>query len=204
MKKILVTLMLVMLLITLVSAEAGYTFKKSEDVNFSIKVFNEDNSKADGTVDCYITMKGPNLDILLNDSQMAYDAAGDFTYFINGTLLTTLGEYPTTVRCGDGVDYGYNEFIIKITPTGEPGDLLGLYIILFAFMFGIIIFGYAIRNENIAIIGGMGLMILGIYTIQNGIDIYDNMITQVISAFSIAVGAIVSLTTGLEIMRNAF
>lgn len=90
---------------------------------------------------------------------------------------------------------------LQITPSGESGNLLGLFILIFAIAWGISLLGLGIKSEWLTIFGGMAMMILGIYTFNNGIDIYRSWITDAFSLFTAGFGLILT-AAGIEEALN--
>jgi len=145
--KLLTLLCLIVLTVGLVNAvEESYIFKNGDDANLTIAVFNSDNSKADATVNCFLSIDKPlSRGQVLSDQQMTYTSTGFFNYTIPSTSLITNGDYPTTMRCDNGVSYGFTTFNILVTPNGikstTPNVLFylgGLVVLVLFFVLGLI------------------------------------------------------------------
>lgn len=106
-----------------------------------------------------------------------------------------IGDY----QCTDGINTGSGQFQLTITPSGES-NVLGLFILLFVVCYFVGFFGFFGKNEFISMIGGFALLILGLYTASNGIDVYRNYMTQSLSAITIGLGAIFSITATLSLI----
>ena len=81
-------------------------------------------------------------------------------------------------------------------------NIVGYYFILILLTWGVAFVGFFGRNIWISIIGGMAMMIFGIYAITQGIAGYNDWVTNAISIFSIALGAFFSLFPLIEWISN--
>jgi len=89
----------------------------------------------------------------------------------------------------------------EVTPSGLEG-VLGLFIIVIFMIYAIGFFGFFGKHEWIAILGGMAMIILGIYMFNNGIDVYKTAITNVLSLVTIGLGAIFAISSGAHIIEE--
>ena len=177
-KKTFLIMLGIVMLISLASAEPAYTFKKGQTVNYSINVFESDNSKASDSVACYITMKNPESAVTINDSAMTFNVEGYFNYTINASLFENVGEYPTIIRCDDGSEYAFSTFTFLITPTGQNitesqgFTSIGLIISILAVAFLFMYFGFKFAESDklfpIAIFFMLISLLLSVYTIHLG------------------------------------
>lgn len=153
-----------------------------------------------GSAVCNITIWKPDDSILLSNALMTNQLS-----FHNKTLTPaqsiSLGTYTATASCSDQGLSGYRTFYYQVTPSGSNG-ILGLSIILILVVYGIALFGFFGKNEWVAIIGGLGLIPLGLYTMTHGIDIYRNFMTDALSVITIGFGAFVALTAGVSIIQE--
>ncbi len=118
--KKLTLLLVILLLVTTVSA-ASFVFQQGTDVNIKIPAINNNNSIADSTVSCFITIKYPNQTVLRNDTQMTFNTEGDAQFNVSMTALelSVSGDYPSTMRCDNGADFGFTSFSFEINPSGK-------------------------------------------------------------------------------------
>jgi hypothetical protein len=99
----------------------------------------------------------------------------------------------------DGVNTVWN-YDLEITPSGFT-DTLGFYIVLLIALALVITLGFSIKEGWFVVIGGMGLIILGLYSVINGIAGFKDMfMTWAISLFLIGVGTFLSIKSTLEMM----
>lgn len=114
-----------------------------------------------------------------------------------------LGNYIVNGRSDvDGLDtiwaYDYN-----VTPSGS-GDILGFFILIVIMIYGIAFVGFFGKSEWVTILGGMAMIGLGLFTINNGIDVYRNQITEIFSWTTIALGAFFALYAGTSVIKENF
>lgn len=88
-----------------------------------------------------------------------------------------------------------------VTPSGSLG-LLGLSIVVITIIYFIAFFGFFGKNIWVAMFGGMAMILLGLYTLNNGIDIYRSFITEAFSFITMGIGATFALTAGVELIEE--
>lgn len=113
------------------------------------------------------------------------------------TNFTDLGEHSWKVYCIGGVD-GVDEGNIEITPTGLSNSFYFIFLVLTLFL-GLCFYGVHLENPWVTLIGCFGLCILGIYTSINGVDVYKNEISQIISYIVLAIGLGMGFESLMEI-----
>jgi hypothetical protein len=89
----------------------------------------------------------------------------------------------------------------EITPSGSTG-LLGISIIIFVIVYAIGFFGFFGKHIWVAVLGGMAMIILGLYTMTNGLDIFRNTMTNALAWVTVGLGAIFALTAGVELIND--
>jgi hypothetical protein len=121
---------------------------------------------------------------------------GEFYYDFNQTQL--LGRYDVR-GVSDGCDKTFATYF-DVTPTGFV-NTLGFYILLIGVMVLIIILGFSLKESWFVMIGGMGLMLLGLYSINSGIAGFRDMfMTWTIGLFEIGIGFILSMMSAQDKM----
>jgi hypothetical protein len=123
--------------------------------------------------------------------------------FFNYTFCNTgrVGEYIVNgVGDIDGVPqtWNYNFFV---TPSGFTG-ILGLFVIVIAAIYFIAFFGFFGKSVWVAMFGGLGMILLGLFTLNNGIDIYRSFITEAFSFITIGIGSTFALTAGVDLIEE--
>ena len=139
----------------------------------------------------------PNSNKILD--QVTMEKSGtDYNYTICTTGL--IGTY-TYNTLGDinGVAT-VQPVTFEVTPSGF-GDSLGFYFIMILLCGGVITLGFLVKDGWFVIFGGVALMVLGIYSVNNGIAGYrDMMLTWAVAIFEIGTGAYLSINSALEMM----
>jgi hypothetical protein len=113
---------------------------------------------------------------------------GDYSYSWNNPCVDC-----ATDECG-------NDF--EVTPSGF-GNTLGFYIVMIILVGGLIVLGFTISEEWFVILGGMGLIMLGIYSINYGIAGFRDMfMTWGLGLFEIGVGFILSVGSAFQLVKD--
>lgn len=81
-------------------------------------------------------------------------------------------------------------------------NIVGYYLILILLTYGVAFVGFFGKNIWIAIIGGLAMMIFGVYSITTGLAGYTNWITNAISMLSIALGMFFSIFSLVEYIED--
>lgn len=129
------------------------------------------------------------------NKNMTMIGQGTFYYNFNNTLQ--LGRYDV-LGVSDGCELTFASYF-NITPSGNSGSSNTVFFIFIVLIIYTITFvGFFGKNAPITILGGMCMMLLGIYTINNGIIIYRDVITNYFSYITIAIGAIFTFWAIIE------
>lgn len=180
-------------------------YKNGQDIDFTNHVFNISNGLElnNESVLCTFDLYDNQGMHLLDEIVMDWNPVGhDFEFVVTGGNFTRNGEYCHLVRCNSTFFGGFEETCFMITPTGDNEGLFGFFIIVYLILGGIVMFGFAVRSEWVAILGGLGLIFFGVFILNTGITIFRNDATLVISLVTIALGSIISILTGMELIEN--
>jgi hypothetical protein len=153
-------------------------------------VINLPQECADCTYVKLTTITLPDLTQISIQTNMIQDGT---SYYYSFNRTAQIGEYQ---YCTLG-DVGGTDTIackdFEITPSGFSGTL-GFYIVLLCIIAGIVIMGFAIKEEWFVVLGGLGFIMLGIYSINYGVvGFRDMFMTWGVGLFEIAVGTILSV-----------
>lgn len=148
MKKIYLTLGVMILLIAFVSAsDTSYVFKQNDDVNLKMRCFAEDGYCGSGTV-CMLSIDAPNGTNVMNNISMTYNET-----FLNISLPTSnLGVYSAVGICLSQTN-ATSEFTYLVTPSGRTAPNVGesmVYIvtIIVMLLFSIIFFAISLTFKK--------------------------------------------------------
>lgn len=202
MNKQLILMIAFVFALTCIMAEPSFLFKQAQTAEMVVPCIDENSNPCENTVVCNFTSLYPNGSSMISNEQMSYIAAGQYNITLSKVQTEIVGEYLDSVQCS-GINSGFSSFTHKVTPSGETG-VLGLTIILYCIVFVILGLGYVLKQPYIAILGTLGLMFLGLYSYNNGLDEFNNTITQTISMVVVALGAILSIVIGLEIINENY
>jgi len=147
-----------------------------------------------------MTIFNPDSSLLRSNVRMTNQVS-----FHNITLTPSqtinIGIYSASMTCLDGTLNGDDTFFYQITPSGDT-NILGLMIILIVIFYFITFVSAYFENEWLTLLGGMSLMILGLYTLNNGLDIFRNFATHAFAFFTLGLGFYFSITAGLKIIND--
>lgn len=190
MNKILYLIIGIILLIGIASAgkESLGVFKQNEVVRV-VQI-------CDDALNVTITsISYPNGSTAFSNGDMT--PAGNGEFYLNFPNTTSLGVYDVR-GVSDGCE-GTFTFWFEITPSGNSGNAnIVFFIIIMVIVYGIAFFGLFGRNVILTILGGMAMLILGIYLFNNGIIVYRDDITRAISYITIGIGAVLAIWGSYE------
>lgn len=126
-----------------------------------------------------------------------------FNTSIGANNFSILGDYCFNIVCTDGVNNEDGSYCVTVTPSGKTGSSnLMLFAIVILIIYAIAFVGFFGKNMWVSILGGLGMIALGLYTINNGIVIYKDFITNIFSWTTIGIGAIFSLIASVELIQD--
>lgn len=203
MKKLFVFLFLSLFFISFASAE-DFVFKQTTNVDLKVPCFNN-GSYCSGSATCNLTIIRQDGSILIQNKQMQNQGS-----FHNYTLLkhqtTSIGDNAVSVICKDGSYTGYSTFSYLISPSGQDDNNIKQLIVLgmaIIFSIGMIFLGFYKNEPYLVMFGSIGMVLLGLYTLNNGIGNYRTTLTEAISYIILFSSAYIGLRTSLEIIDDA-
>lgn len=116
MKKVLLTLLVGMFLISMTSAQSIY--QQSSELDLKVPCFYNDTRCSD-TAKCNLSILYPNSSFLVEEQPMTNLLNGYHNYTLNESQTSVLGEYSVSIYCIDNGETGYSTFAFDITPTGH-------------------------------------------------------------------------------------
>jgi hypothetical protein len=191
--KLYIFLISLILVMGLASGATLGTFGQNKCVN--LKQTCDDCSYVNITSVTAKTNDGESITLLTNVAMTKNNVEYNYTFCSTGYI----GEY-TYITVGDP---GGSTATQTVTFNIGVNSII-LFVIMFAVIYLIAFFGFFGRNIWVSLLGGMGLMALGIFTMINGIGEYRIFITNVISLTTIGIGAIFALTSGVELIKDNY
>lgn len=133
---------------------------------------------------------------LVNNQQATPQGQGAFNY--TATFTQVIDCYKVQMFCTDGTYSFSDEGCYKVTPSGFT-DTFAFYLLICLIITGIIILGYKAQEEWFIVIGGMALMMLGIYSINSGVAGFRDMfMTWGVGIIEIGIGFTLTIIAGLS------
>jgi len=115
------------------------------------------------------------------------------TYVVNG-----IGDLE-----GDGVGVIWR-YTFEVNPTGGLEDNTTLFIIFILVSTGLLLLAFLFKNYVFAIISGFSYLLTGVYTMINGLGSIATTNTQMLSVVILGFGAIVLITSALELAGESY
>lgn len=141
-----------------------------------------------------------NQDNVTLASNIIASQDGTFYYYtLTGAYTTTLGTYTYCYDGGNSVEKSTGCITFEVTPSGKYGTAnMVFFLFVILMIYGITFIGFFGRSIPITILGGMAMLFLGIYIINEGLIIYRDNITIYFSYITIALGFIFAILAILE------
>ena len=112
----------------------------------------------------------------------------------------TIGTYVYDYYDADGNVY-VNDF--DITASGQSGNSNIVFIVLvIILLYALTLIAFFGKSTPLTILGGMSMVGLGVYILQNGLIIYRDWITEYFGTVTWAVGAILALWALIEWIQD--
>ena len=125
----------------------------------------------------------------------AFNNSGtSFTHLFADTNFN--GELRITVKGNKGGTVESETFCYLIQPGGSNSIII--YILIAVILYSVTLIGFFGRNEIISILGGMFMIAFGIFTVNNGIILFRDWITNYFAYFTLGLGAIISIWAAIE------
>ena len=142
----------------------------------------------------------PNGTVAYYDYSMAKNG---IEYTISSNDTDILGCYSYSVYGDKGGTKTSETIDYRITPSGQSGNANIVFILFIVIaLFFITFFGFRDGNAWITILGGMAMMGLGIYMINNGIIIYRDWLTNYFAYITGGLGFIAVIAAIASIIQD--
>ena len=203
MKKILLTIILGIFLITLASASPSFYIKQYEpyDITFSCTDDSQLLGFCSTGTNCNITIIYSNSTIIIDNQNASNLFNGKFNYSLVSSQTSLNGEYTARVGCsGNGLNNSA-DFTYEVNPLGKEGksfDLNPILIFLTIFAFIFIGLGIAIKIPALGFIGSILLVLAGMYTFIYGFSGVINLYTQGVAISLLGLGFIFMFSSAYE------
>jgi len=139
---------------------------------------------------------------VLIDSQTSMNELSGDTYNYTISDTSQISKYTIIGFCDENGKKITWKLGYEVTPSGFI-DTLGFYLVIILLLALLIFMGFYISEEWFVILGGMGLIMLGIYSINAGIAGFRDMfMTWGMGLFEIGVGFILAMKSSFELFRD--
>ena len=207
------SLFLFLFLVSFISAQPGRqvsTAEKGYDIFVTEIEFAEQNTaltmhihvsnKSDGEVltnnlvDCFVHAYNSTNKHTFESRILEKESNGlDHEFKLSPGNLSDLGLHSMFIWC-NGTFAGDERVFYEVTPSGKGGTTNIIFIVfLIVVIYVITLLGFFKEDETITLLGGMFMIFLGAYLLNNGVIIYRDTLTLYFSYFTIALGAIATL-----------
>lgn len=188
MKKIYLILALALFIIPIVSANLG-TFKQNECVDIKT-ILNTSYVNIS-------TLSYPSGDLIVSNKQM--QNVGGLTWNYTNCVNDQIGSYNYDYFDSAGNVYVNN---YEISPSGFA-NTLGFYFIIILLSGAVVALGFYIKDGWFVTFGGLGFILIGLYSINYGIaGMRDMFITWGIGLFMMGVGSYLAINSVLEMINE--
>lgn len=150
----------------------------------------------DATYVTLTSIKTPTGNLQLN-TNMTLTGSGQFCY---NYTPTEIGRYDFK-GISNGCEKSFATYL-DVTPSGFQGTST-FYFIMLLIMAGLLVLGFGIKEEWFVVLGGLGLIMMGLYSINYGVAGFKDMfMTWGIGLFQIGVGAVLSIGAAWQKIEN--
>ena len=134
--------------------------------------------------------------------QMGMDSNGlEYEIPISGYNFTNLGIHAYIIVCNNSNQVGSASGSFEVTPNGIQ-NTFGFYIAILILSLGIIIFGFAINDGWVTILGSFGLYFISLYILFNGFVGVRDATTQGIGLVVLGVAMYVSIKAIYDMLTD--
>jgi hypothetical protein len=201
MKKLLIILMMGMMLLTLVSAEANrcgnenyYLGEFKINSYFGLTQTCDDSSYSNMTAIKYPDGTYESFNLAMTKDGDNYN----YTFF----NTSQIGCYTYTISCDVAGVVTSDNTDFQITPSGFV-NTLGFYLLILLFSAGIIVLGFNREDPITVILGTLGLYFVGLYILFNGLDgIRDLVYTRSIAFIVLGIAGYFSIRSAHELITD--
>ncbi len=178
---------------------------QNQDHRFHFHIINTSNGvPIHSGISCDFHLQDDSgVQVLMLTNSTTEEGNVDYEFVVGGGNFSKLGNYGYTIQCNSSTQGGIEVVEFQITPSGQGGTENMVFIIFIILMFyGINLFGFFGRNETMTLLGGMALMFLGVYLVNNGIIIYRDNLTNYFAYVTIAWGFVSTIMASIALSED--
>lgn len=195
-KKIMILMIGIFLLMPFITAENIGIFKQNSEMQITNYCSTSDCTYANLT---RIILPNGTINTINEEmTQTGYDFNYSYTPTELGTYKFTTCSNPSGVNVCE-------EDTFEITPSGNSGsNNIFFYIIILVLGYTLNLLGFFNRNSTITILGGIVLIFVGLFILQNGIIVFRDNLTLVISYITLFWGVGSALWAAVSEIEDNF
>lgn len=194
---------MILICLLLIQGVVATSYKQERAIDIQEPCFNNGTYCSTSAI-CNITIYNPQSTVLVANQRMT-NKVSYHNYTLAASSTDEIGIYKYDVSCCDytgGVLCSADTFDFEITPSGFT-ETLGFYFIALVIIGGLIVLGFTIKDGWFVVLGGLGAIIFGIYSINSGIaGMRDMFITWGIGLFEIGAGSYLAIKSGIEMIGD--
>lgn len=180
--------------------------KENQDFTFFFHIFNMSNGLPLGNseVGCEFNLHDSTSKLLYTDNDLQFDS-GTTAFFVEITKgnFTPPGDFTYVTHCNSTEFGGVVSVEVIVTPSGRGGtENIFLIILMIVVVYSVTLIGFFKQSPYMTLLGGMFMLFLGIYMVNNGIIIYRDVLTNYFSYFTITIGALTALGSAIFLIEE--
>lgn len=156
------------------------------------------------TITCLFHLYDPLGNHLMKITQVKSDDTYDWEQQIQGNNFSIPGQYAYVFQCNNSLIGGFYAHDFTVTQSGATNNYFNLFPLILLLVMAFVFLGATlVVDEPIFVyVSGVLFLIVGIYTMINGIGDYDikNIVVKTISFVSLGLGVL--LTIGAYIYNS--
>jgi hypothetical protein len=149
---------------------------------------------------CNITSITSPTSVVLLSNTIMLKGTSEFNYTFTDT--GSLGIYYVNGICTAGSDTQNWRYSFAVNPSGGAENNTTFFIILSAISLILLLLAFIFKNYIFALLSGFAFLGTGVYGMIYGFGNITGLYTQIISGVILGLGAIITLTSGLELLQE--
>lgn len=177
-----------------------------KDFDFSFHLFNATNAIliTNDTASCDFHLFNNDGSHILTKIEVNFDNEnGDFQITVSGDNFIEEKNMGYIMQCNDSIKGGFVSVPISITENGKKErdyDFAIYFIVLISWV--LLIIGININDYPMVAFSGILMLVIGVFIMINGLDVFNNTLTIAFAAVNIGMGGYVMMRGAYEIYKE--